>query len=88
MPSKKMVFLSKIYILADSRGKGYADILFGCVEEYAKTKGEKIIQLTVNRNNSNAISVYEHHGFKKVAEQDKDIGCGYVMNDFVMELEL
>lgn len=88
IPSKKMVFLSKIYILADSRGKGYADILFGCVEEYAKARGEKVIQLTVNRNNANAISVYEHHGFKKIAEEDKDIGCGYVMNDFVMELEL
>ena len=82
------VFLSKLYILKEARGHGYSGMLFSRVEEYAKGLGKKSIQLTVNRNNANAVAVYRHHGFRIIAEMDKDIGCGYLMNDYVMELDI
>jgi len=46
------------------------------------------IQLTVNKGNSGSISVYEHWGFVTVDSVVTDIGCGFVMDDYVMELVL
>lgn len=88
LPDKERVFLSKLYILKEARGQNYSDMLFSCVEDYVRSLGKKTIQLTVNRDNANAIAVYKHRGFRIVAEMDKDIGCGFIMNDYVMEFNL
>jgi hypothetical protein len=46
------------------------------------------IYLTVNRNNTHAYSVYLAKNFKVIAEEGTDIGCGFVMDDYIMELEV
>ena len=43
------------------------------------------IYLTVNRNNTHACEVYLHKGFKVIEEAVADIGCGFVMDDYIME---
>ncbi|MGB4659292.1 MAG: GNAT family N-acetyltransferase [Mobilitalea sp.] len=79
------IFLSKIYILRQFRGRNYARKALDFMEEICKTENLKKIWLTVNRNNETSIKIYENLGFKKIRTQVADIGSGYVMDDFVME---
>lgn len=84
----KNLFLSKLYIHKNFRGKGYASMAFEYLEELCKKKGYQKIWLTVNRFNEHTIMVYEKKGFKKVRTQIKDIGNGFVMDDYIMEKEI
>ncbi len=79
------LFLSKFYILKESRGKGLGTASMHFIEKYAKTNGLSSIWLTVNRENLFTIGQYKHMGFSIVEEKVADIGNGYVMDDYVME---
>jgi RimJ/RimL family protein N-acetyltransferase len=77
------LFLSKAYLLKEARGKGYFRAL---VEFLCNQFGDiQRIRLTVNRHNDHAQQVYSHLGFRRVAEQQTEIGGGYVMDDYVYE---
>ncbi len=51
------MFLSKLYILKEYRGKQVASKTFEFIENSAKQKNLKSVWLTVNRNNHHAIEV-------------------------------
>lgn len=53
----------------------------------AREVGARTIWLTVNRRNERAIGAYRRAGFREVRAQVTDIGGGYVMDDYIMELE-
>jgi ribosomal protein S18 acetylase RimI-like enzyme len=78
------LFLSKIYILKDFRGKKIGKSAFNYIENKAKSYKCKSISLTVNKNNSNTIKAYEKSGFKNVEAIVMDIGNGFVMDDYKM----
>lgn len=82
------LFLSKLYISKQSRGKKIASRTFDFIEEFAEKRNLKSIWLTVNRNNTHAIEVYKAEGFEVVREQKTDIGNGFVMDDFVFDKNL
>ncbi|MCU0105697.1 GNAT family N-acetyltransferase [Acholeplasma vituli] len=77
------VFLSKIYIYKEYRHQGY---LRDFVEKL-KTRN-KPIYLTVNKHNTEAILAYQKLGFQITSEVVTDIGKGFVMDDYVLELSL
>ena len=52
-----------------------------------KNLGASALQLNVNRHNK-ALHFYEKQGFKIIRKEDIDIGSGYFMNDYVLELKL
>lgn len=79
------LFLSKLYVLAEHRGKGAASKAMAFLESLCAEQGLNAIWLTVNRHNHASIAVYEKKGFRKVREQVGDIGNGYVMDDYIME---
>ncbi|PIA80375.1 GNAT family N-acetyltransferase [Gaetbulibacter sp. 4G1] len=79
------LFLSKIYVLSEYRGKKIGKTAMQFIEEKAKAYGLKTIMLTVNKNNTNSIKAYEKLGFINVCALVKDIGNGYVMDDYQME---
>ncbi|MBR4633146.1 MAG: GNAT family N-acetyltransferase [Elusimicrobia bacterium] len=79
------MFLSKLYILKEYRGKQISSKTFDFIEKLAKGKNLNSVWLTVNRNNKHAIAVYKHKGFILIREQVADIGNGFVMDDFVFE---
>ena len=79
------LFISKIYLMKEARGRGYAGEAFRFYENLCREKNLTVIWLTVNRNNLGAIRVYEAKGFKTVRTQVADIGSGFVMDDYVME---
>ena len=49
--------------------------------------GARTSWLTGYRRNERAIGAYRRTGFREVRAQVTDIGGGYVMDDYVMELE-
>jgi len=79
------LFLSKIYIAKSSRGLGFGKIAMNFIEKQAQQLNCKKIYLTVNKYNTNSIKAYQKIGFDKIEELIKDIGNGYVMDDYKME---
>ncbi|MGI6576884.1 MAG: GNAT family N-acetyltransferase [Eubacteriales bacterium] len=78
------MFLSKLYIEKDFRGRGIADQFIRLLVDRAKELRKEIISLTVNKNNLTSISIYKKMGFEIEGELVTDIGGGYVMDDYVM----
>ncbi len=79
------LFLSKLYIRASQRGKGYGRKVVEFLEGLARDKGLAKITLTVNRNNTDTIKAYEKFGFDNLGDFVQDIGNGFAMDDFKME---
>ena len=78
------LFLSKIYLLKEFRGKKIGKTAFNFIENKARTYQCKTISLTVNKNNANTIKAYEKSGFKKTEAIVIDIGNGFIMDDYRM----
>ena len=83
-PRGKELFLSKLYIKKSRRGKGYGRQALAFIESLAVMLDKSLVSLTVNRNNGSTIKVYEKMGYKVSGEVVKDIGGGFVMDDFTM----
>lgn len=77
--------LSKLYIRHGNRGKGYSRRAIHFLEKICRQNELDKISLTVNKNNSTAIAVYEKLGFKNMGPTVADIGGGYIMDDYIME---
>lgn len=75
------IFLSKIYIYKEYRNQGF---MRGFIEKIKERN--KPIYLTVNKYNLDAIKAYQKMGFEIKNEIITDIGKGYVMDDYVLEL--
>ena len=79
--------IQKIYVLPDAQGKGVGKKLIEKAIEIAQEKGIENVILNVNRFNK-AVSFYQKIGFKITSEVNIDIGKGYLMEDYIMTLEL
>ena len=77
--------IHKIYVLPETQGTGLGRQFFELVKEKAIENNQKAIFLNVNKYN-NAIHFYTKLGFTKVKDEVIDIGNGYVMDDYVMEV--
>ncbi len=78
--------LNKIYVLPGHQGKNLGKKLLDYITSDIKKSGATSLQLNVNRYNK-ALHFYEKQGFKIIRKEDNDIGSGYFMNDYVMELK-
>ena len=82
------LFLSKLYLRSDMRGKGIGSEMLERVFAEAREEGKKRVYLTVNKHNDRAIAVYKKTGFEITDEAVTDIGSGYVMDDYIFEYKL
>lgn len=82
------LFLSKLYVHKDFRGKGIASHMFQKFIEICKMRNLDKIWLTCNRHNDKTLAIYDHLGFKKVREEVNDIGNGFVMDDYILEYKI
>ncbi len=80
------LFLSKLYFTKENRSKGYGRQTLNHLKNITSEKGLKKIQLTVNKYNENSIKAYQKWGFKIIEAKVFDIGQGYVMDDYIMEI--
>lgn len=85
VPEHNVLFISKVYLRKKYRGRGLGTAAIQEIFRICETEGFVSAYLTVNKGNARAIKAYERNGFKKVREQAADIGCGFVMDDYVME---
>ena len=79
--------IHKIYVLPETQGTGLGREFFELVKEKAIENQQNAIFLNVNKFN-NAIHFYIKLGFTKVKDEVIDIGNGYVMDDYVMEIAI
>ena len=84
----KVLYLSKLYLKKECRGKGYGRKMVEFTAENAKKYGLSGVELNVNKYNYDTIKAYEKMGFVRIRDEKNDIGSGYFMDDFVYLLEV
>jgi GNAT superfamily N-acetyltransferase len=77
--------LHRIYLVPESKGKGLGKKTLEFMNEKVKESGDNRIILNVNKYNS-AQKFYESQGYKVYDEGVFDIGNGFVMDDYLMEI--
>ncbi len=85
-PKENEMYLSKLYLRREMRGKGFSHDMLRFVEEKAQECGLHAVSLNVNKRNVST-AVYEKLGFTRVAAEKNDIGNGYFMDDYVYRIE-
>jgi ribosomal protein S18 acetylase RimI-like enzyme len=83
----KVYKLHKLYVLPEAHGKGVGKFLINEIVNAIREAGGKKLQLNVNRENK-AKDFYERAGFQIKETVDLDIGNGFFMNDYVMEMDI
>jgi len=86
-PEKGLTKIHKIYILPSQQGLGIGKKLIEFVKKIANQSDMEGLLLNVNRFNK-AIDFYKAIGFRVLYEENIDIGSGYLMEDYVMKLDL
>jgi ribosomal protein S18 acetylase RimI-like enzyme len=79
--------IHKIYVLPETQGTAVGKLLFNLVVEEAKENNQKAVFLNVNKYNK-AKDFYTKFGFIITKEEVIDIGNNYIMDDYVMEVEI
>ncbi len=80
--------LSKFYILPHARRQGVGSETIKQLIKMAHTQHIHTIWLTVNKYNNDAINAYYKMGFLNSEEVVTDIGQGFIMDDYRMELTI
>jgi ribosomal protein S18 acetylase RimI-like enzyme len=80
--------LDKLYVHPRHQRKGYGALLLERACANARARGCSTLTLAVNKNNRSAIAAYLKHGFRIREAAVKDIGGGFVMDDYIMEKAL
>ena len=86
-PRGEALYLSKLYLLKEERGKGYSRQMVDFIVGKARDASLGAIELNVNKYND-AILAYESLGFRRVRAEKNDIGSGYFMDDYVYALNV
>ena len=84
---KNTTRLHKLYLLPEEQGKGIGELLLDKVIFLAKENHSERLSLNVNKFNK-AFGFYKQMGFEVVSEEDLEIGNGYLMEDYKMELKI
>ena len=82
------LYISKFYVAKEYRGQKIASTIFSYIQRVAKSRNISKISLNVNKHNDDTINIYKHFGFAIVKAEIKDIGHGFIMDDYVMECTL
>lgn len=80
------VFLSKLYVKLAFRGNGLSRLMIEHIRQFASENNLKAVYLTVNKHNDDTISIYRHMGFEVIDSVVSDIDNGFVMDDYIMQL--
>lgn len=81
----KSMKIHKLYVLPNQQGKGVGYKLIQKAIEIANNLEQKNVFLNVNRFNK-AVDFYKHVGFSILKEENIEIGNGFLMEDYVMEI--
>lgn len=87
-PENEKLFLSKLYIKQEARGRCLATCALEFLKDLCRSRNLSSIWLTCNKHNENTLNVYRHFGFEITDSVVSDIGNGFVMDDYIMELSV
>jgi diamine N-acetyltransferase len=76
--------IDKLYVHPRHQRRGYGGMMIAHIREVARLRGCSRLVLAVNKRNQSAIAAYLKHGFHIAEAVVKDIGDGFVMDDYVM----
>ena len=76
--------LDKLYISTRFQRHGFGGMLIARAAETAGRQGCTRLTLAVNKMNRSAIAAYLKHGFHVDGAVVKDIGGGFVMDDYIL----
>ena len=77
--------IDKLYVRTSRQRRGYGALLIDRARDEARRQGCSRLVLAVNKRNTAAIAAYLKHGFRVAEALVKDIGGGFVMDDYIME---
>ena len=80
--------LEKLYLLPGHHGRGLGRGMLARAIDEARALGARRLDLYVNKANAKAIRAYRAAGFAIAESLVKDIGGGFVMDDYRMTLAL
>ena len=81
------IYIGKLYLLKEYRGRGFGRRMFDIIDRYARSAGVDKEYLRVNKGNP-SVDIYKKVGFIIKESDVKDIGNGFVMDDYIMERSL
>jgi diamine N-acetyltransferase len=76
--------IDKLYVHPLHQRRGYGGLMIERAARAARARRCNRLVLAVNKNNRLAIAAYLKHGFRIAEATVKDIGGGFVMDDYVM----
>ena len=76
--------LDKLYLHPRVHRRGYGGRLLKHVFSFAAGLACKRLTLAVNRHNETAIAAYHKHGFHIAGTSVREIGGGFMMDDYIM----
>ena len=76
--------LDKLYVHPAQQRRGYGGRMIARACEAARQRGCDRLVLAVTKGNRDAIAAYLAHGFQVAEAVVKEIGGGFVMDDYVM----
>jgi GNAT superfamily N-acetyltransferase len=82
------MFLDKLYLRREVRGRGLGQRALEALVDMARTERTGRIELTVNRNNALALRCYTRFGMVVEGTRVTDIGGGHAMDDYVLGLPI
>lgn len=85
-PHDDAMYLSKLYLRRDMRGKGFSRKIIEFIKGESKKAELSAIELNVNKENVSKY-IYEKLGFVCVRSEKNDIGHGFYMDDYVYRLD-
>lgn len=80
--------LDKLYVHPDHQHQGLGAALLAQARTWTRSVGRNRMTLQVNRRNALALGAYRKYGFVITKARVCDIGGGFVMDDYFMELKL
>jgi len=78
--------IDKLYLIEESRGKGFGKTMIRFVEERAKVLGAEVLFLNVHRFNA-SLQFYKKVGFEVIENVDIPFGP-FWLNDFILQKKL
>ena len=84
-PETNRFFISKIYLLAEERGRHFASAIIAFYDDLCRERGLDAMYLTVNKHNELGTRAYIAKGFQVIDAVETDIGEGFIMDDYIME---
>jgi len=79
--------LNKIYVQPETHGKGIGRAIIQYIADEIKPLGGTMLELNVHKRNP-AVGFYKHMGFVIIQDIVTEIEHGYLLDDFIMELDL